>query len=170
MHMKRWFTLIEMLIVIVIASILMAITMKMGGDFVQDIKSKKSREEFLSDFALVRGQLLLSRFNNGVSTASVTVWFDDGDVTTSFVGENDEEDNSPKAITTLYDDITISWPTITIEPYTLACKVWGAKSEVQDDNTDTIVITFLYSKKTYCHTIETSTCKIISTTCPKQPS
>lgn len=146
--MKRWFTLIEMLIVIVIAAILMTITMQMGGRFIQDIKARQIREQVLTDYSIIRWQLLQSRTIDSVTIGKngTISWGDD--TLTLAAGEH--------TTTRSYPHLQISGPTITITPYVLWCTV-------ESDNK--LTMNFDLSKKTYCYTIQPSTCRLIASTC-----
>lgn len=88
----RAFTLIEMLIVITIVGILMTITMKFGGNFIRDIEARQTREEWLSDFSILRSKLLLSSHFDGKPRKSVIVSFEGKtmktDTTTKYTYKN----------------------------------------------------------------------------------
>jgi prepilin-type N-terminal cleavage/methylation domain-containing protein len=51
--MKKAFTLLELLVVIVIIAIMMAITMRFSGDFVYDIEFKKIKDSIVGDYHAV---------------------------------------------------------------------------------------------------------------------
>ncbi len=151
----RAFTLIEMLIVITIVGILMAITMKFGGNFIRDVEARQTREEWLSDFSILRSKLLLSSHFDGEPRKSVIVSFEDKMMKTQFPkGDGESVTNCAKPF--IYKNMTIDWPTITITPYEIACK--------KSDNKKKIQLSFPHTQP-YCYSIDAGTCKLQAAQC-----
>lgn len=61
---KRWFTLIEMMIVIVIVSILLAMTLWISGNRVQTLKNKSVQEQFTYTYNSLFSRNLLTNYYN----------------------------------------------------------------------------------------------------------
>lgn len=60
--MKKAFTLIEMLVVIVILGILLGMTMKFGGDRIDDLKAQTHKEDFVQRYSSLYAQNLASSY------------------------------------------------------------------------------------------------------------
>lgn len=61
---KKWFTLIEMLIVIIIISILLAFTIGISWDRIQMLKTKSVQEQFVYNYSSLFSRNLLTNYNN----------------------------------------------------------------------------------------------------------
>ena len=63
---KRWFTLIEILIVIVIMSILLALSLGISSGRVQILKEKYAQEQFVSTYNTLFSRNFLTNYYDGV--------------------------------------------------------------------------------------------------------
>lgn len=60
--MKKAFTLIEMIVVIIIISILFLIVLRMGWNYVRDMQFRNDKEEFLSQYNKLLSQSMSSNY------------------------------------------------------------------------------------------------------------
>jgi len=61
--MKKAFTLIEMVIVLVIIGILMGVTMRFSANRISDLKAQSLKDTFVADYAMVQSQNLASSYH-----------------------------------------------------------------------------------------------------------
>lgn len=155
-HWYHAFTLIEMIIVIVIAAILMLVVMGFGGRFVRDIEARQLREQWISEVAAVRGRLLLSRYSNGHSISGLVLRFDNDNTMTQEITYTDN--TTLTNITHTYTGMILSWSSLSLVPYQLSCAANDITHEI-------ITLTFDNSDKTYCYKLHDATCTLHRTPC-----
>jgi len=73
--MKKGFTLIEMVIVLVVIGILMAATMKFGSGRIVDLKAQSLKEDFIGWYNEIYSQNMTSSFRDGIKYTTLTVGF-----------------------------------------------------------------------------------------------
>ena len=74
--MKKAFTLIEMVIVLVIIGILMAATMRFGSNRIVDLKAQSIKEQFVGWYNEIYSQNMTSSFRDGKKYQRLTVVLD----------------------------------------------------------------------------------------------
>ena len=67
--MKRGFTLIEIVIVLIIIALLTTSTMNLNNNFIKDVQFKKEKDEVMGDYQVAANHSLSSRY---VATISGT--------------------------------------------------------------------------------------------------
>ena len=167
---SKWFTLIEIVIVIVIITILMAVTMRFGSSRMQDLKTQATKEQFLGAYSQIASQYLVSnylhdkRFSqlflniNSWSSALVyrldsskknITWFVSPDFRFSDIILND----SPA------DQLQLKFV-----PYTLWCELsnWSESTWLQAS-----FRLFVLGRQYYCFSLQSSTCKLSEQVYPK---
>jgi prepilin-type N-terminal cleavage/methylation domain-containing protein len=76
--MKKGFTLIEMMIVLVIIGILMAATMRFGSGRIVDLKAQSLKEQFVGYYNEIYSQNMTSSFRDGKKYQVLTISFGSG--------------------------------------------------------------------------------------------
>jgi prepilin-type N-terminal cleavage/methylation domain-containing protein len=76
--MKKGFTLIEMMIVLVIIGVLMAATMRLGSNRIVDLKAQSIKEQFVGYYNEIYSQNMTSSFRDGKKYQSLMVGFQSG--------------------------------------------------------------------------------------------
>lgn len=71
--MKRGFTLIEMMIVLLVVGILMAATMRFGSNRIVDLKAQSIKEQFVGYYNDIYSQNMTSSFRDGKKYQTLTV-------------------------------------------------------------------------------------------------
>ncbi len=152
--MKKAFTLIEMVLVLVIIGILMGVTMKFGSNRITDLKAQSLKDKFVDTYSEVQSQNLASSYHQQYRYTTLTLTFGSGIVAT-YDGSgavqlfSDTQDMQIK---------NIVWPsTLFLTPYHMGCtsKEWTWMSFALEVN----------GNKTYCFQIVTDTCKLIEIAC-----
>ncbi|USN57401.1 MAG: prepilin-type N-terminal cleavage/methylation domain-containing protein [Candidatus Peribacteria bacterium] len=154
----RSFTLIEIIIVLIVTSILMMMTVRIGGNLVRDVQSRQLRESRVSDVTAVRGRLLLSRYDQGQSIEQVVLDFDTTGMTQTIYYIDDT------TATTVfgYTGMTLSPLTVTLIPYQLAC---GENIQAIAASGNIITLSFDRSNKQYCYALTPTTCTFSRVEC-----
>lgn len=76
---KKWFTLIELLIVIVIIGILLALTLWISGKRIQILKNKSVQEQFTYTYNSLFSRNLLTSYYNGQTYSQMTIHLTSGE-------------------------------------------------------------------------------------------
>jgi prepilin-type N-terminal cleavage/methylation domain-containing protein len=71
--MKKAFTLIEMVIVLLVVGVLMAATMRFGSGRIVDLKAQSIKEQFVGYYNEIYGQNMTSSFRDGKKYEQLTV-------------------------------------------------------------------------------------------------
>ncbi|MEI8090965.1 MAG: type II secretion system protein [bacterium] len=80
--MKKAFTLIEMVLVLVIIGILMGVTMKFGSNRITDLKAQSLKDKFVDTYSEVQSQNLASSYHQQYRYTTLTLTFGSGIVAT----------------------------------------------------------------------------------------
>jgi len=163
--MKKGFTLIEMMIVLVIIGVLMAATMRFGSNRITDLKAQSIKEQFVGYYNEIYGQNMTSSFRDGKKYQQLIVslesgmWYqiDQG----PFVVE-------PKlsALTfreLMLDDQKTDRINLTFVPYKLWCPITSSPWTTWDVFTFQVYVP--ENGKQYCFEIASETCKLIEQRC-----
>jgi prepilin-type N-terminal cleavage/methylation domain-containing protein len=136
---KKWFTLIEMMIVIVIVAILLALTLWISGNRIQTLKNKSIQEQFVYKYNTLFSRNLLTNYYNWQLYNKMTIHLVDWENKISYSYKNDnvdifsEDDNIQwgwyeiKELT--FGELSIARELtdvdINFEPYVLWCELSG---------------------------------------------
>jgi len=163
--MKKGFTLIEMLIVLVIIGILMAATMKFWSNRIVDLKAQSLKEQFVGYYNEIYSQNLTSSFRDTIKYQKLTITFQ------SWVRY--QVDQRPFVIEPKLSALTFrqfmldgqetNSLQIVFTPYTLSCALIGSQW-----TTGQLFAFQTYvpeNGKQYCFEIKSETCKLIETHC-----
>ena len=162
---KRWFTLIEIMIVIVIVSILLALTLWISGNRIQILKNKSVQEQFTYTYNSLFSRNLLTNYYNWQIYDEMVIDLSKWENKFSYSYKNNWED-----IFSGYDDV--QWgkymingiylgdnetqnANIIFQPYVLGCELHGG------DRTWNImkIKIKLNDNEDYCVTINSDLCK-----------
>ncbi len=158
--MQRAFTLVEMLIVLVIIALMMVVTFRFGGNFVNDTSFKQERDNLLTDYHIALWHTLWSRYIQwdqayDILEVEIQEW---STVLYRFINADGEEVASQENV---YERLTISEvePSsliLNLRPYTLWCYIqWqGTWSSARMK-----ILAPGLSNKEFCYELHTSTCK-----------
>ncbi len=162
--MKKAFTLIEIVIVLIVISILMAATMSFGSNRIVDLKAQSLKEHFVGYYNEIFRQNLTSSFRDGIKYQSLTVAFATGvSYSTDHQAPISDQQLSDIAFSGLLLD-NHPYPTIDVvfAPYVLGCSLAAASATWSLFSFHLIVP---QNGKQYCFEIASQTCKLIETTC-----
>lgn len=161
---KRWFTLIEILIVIVIISILLALSLGISGGRVQILREKYSQEQLVSTYNTLFSRNFLTNYYGDSLYSNLVIdmkqwepWFsyayNDASGNPIYTGQTNIEWNIVVESLTLdgahLDDVQISF-----EPYKFWCKLADLNYQILD------IALLVDDKKTYCYRINSDLCRL----------
>lgn len=174
---RDWFTLIEMVIVIVIMTLMLGLSMNFGAKRIAELKYQTSKEQFVNDINNLYSESLTSNYYNqkryallDISLASwskirdYTYVDSDGQIVFSGAGQIDKMFLSNIFINKNQSQNQNG--TINIKPYTLWCKI--SFTENEKTATWSVLEFWLTSddtQKTYCFEIKSNNCKLIEKVC-----
>ena len=152
--MKKAFTLIEMVIVLVIIGILMGVTMKFSSNRIVDLKAQSLKDAFVDSYALAQSQNLASSYHWKFHYTTMTLTFWNG-ILAQYDGSGD---------TQLFSDMehmkltNVIWTQVlSLTPYHMGCTLneWTWVSFNLEVN----------GNKTYCFSINPNTCTLKELPC-----
>jgi len=162
--MKKAFTLIEIVIVLVVISILMTATMKFGSNRIDDLKAQSLKEQFVWYYNDLYRQNLMSSFRDETKYQTLTLTFQTG---TWYRIDATAPVKDPKLADVIFSGLTLDthpFPSIdiTLVPYILWCTIAWAST------TWSLFSFQLYipqNGKQYCFEIKAETCKLVEIRC-----
>lgn len=163
--MKKGFTLIEMLIVLVIIGILMTATMRFGSGRIVNLKAQSLKEQFVGYYNELYSQNLISSFRDGKKYQKLIIDFETG-----MSYQIDQESlirepkfSSIKFIELMLDSQRIDKIYLNLTPYILWCPMVSSQWHTGDIFSFQLYV--LENGKKYCFEIKTETCKLVETRC-----
>ncbi len=166
---KRWFTLIEMMLVIVIIAILLALSIWISGNRVQWLKVKSIQEQFVHNYNNVYLKNMLTNYYSWTIYDKMTVnfakWEDKigyfysnypEDVQYAFAKEWMYEINQIFLDERLFDFVKVNFT-----PYTLWCEIADSTGNTWKN----LLLNLLINSKEYCFKINHSLCRLEKTDC-----
>ena len=175
---KKWFTLIEMLIVIVINSILLAFTIGISWDRIQMLKTKSVQEQFVYNYSSLFSRNLLTNYNNWKLYDSLTIqmplWGENIKYTYSYFDATeyswtDRVQWGKYKIKNLFfewnqSNITLQTVDIKFEPYVLWCEILSPNKTWEVLDIDLLV----NDGKISCFKIDSKFCRLENRECDQQ--
>ena len=171
---KRWFTLIEILVVIVIIAILLALSLGFTGNRVQILEDKYIQEEFVSNYNTLFSRNFLTNYYWESTYENLVIQIQNGKWGFSYYYKTGSEENDTnisfiewwKSIIT---GLQFTWLShsllenvdIIFTPYTFWCVLSG-----WNDTWNILEMTFVINKgKKYCYQINSNLCRIEKILC-----
>ena len=162
---KRWFTLIEILIVIVIISILLALSLGISWGRVQILREKYSQEQFVSTYNTLFSRNFLTNYYGDNLYSNMVIymtwwkpWFSyaynasNGPI---YTGQTNIEWNIVVKSLTWDNSNSLSAVQISFEPYKFGCKLGDGEWYQTLD-----IALLVDDKKTYCYRINSNLCRL----------
>lgn len=169
-NVKRAFTLLEMIIVIIIIGILIAATMRFGGGRVSFLNNKNVKEQFVSSYDKLYSNNMLSSYDMWEIYTILNInfqvgfsWFNYGyidynwdEISTDFV--------NIEAGSYIINKIEVGWNDVTwinldFMPYVLWCTI---NNQVNDSAEIEIIVN---NDKSYCFEIKSDNCRMKKISC-----
>jgi len=166
--MRKGFTLIEIMIVIVIISVLMTITMRFWSNRIDDLGYQAGKEQFLSAYDMLYSQATTSNYHEGIRYDILYITLNSGENALSYAYDSGDYQkvhiSTPMIISWLQvDENTINDVNLTLHPYTLWC--WISSNEGNEIYTGISFGLIIKWQKQYCFSIKNDTCKLIEQKC-----
>lgn len=174
---KKGFTLVETLLVIVVITILMTITMHFWSKRIDELKYQSNKEKFITAYERLYAQNMTSNYYEGVRYDQLDIAINlSGWIGINFIRSN-EGSISPfyEPSDIILKDIFIdSWSIntqilLSLKPYVLGCSLMGFVGDEYEQNALTwsrITFTMIIGgRKSYCFSINNDTCKLIEQKC-----
>ena len=172
-NVKRAFTLLEIIIVIIIIGILMAATMRFGGGRVSFLNNKNVKEQFVSNYDQLYSDNMLSSYHLGeiyttlnIDFVSWSSWFDytyikhDGSEISTDFSMIEAGSYFIKKIEVWgheRDELNIEFI-----PYVLGCVI---NDETDETNETANIEVIANSDKSYCFEIDSNNCRLDRISC-----
>jgi len=171
---KKWFTLIEMIIVIVIIAILLALSLWISGNRIQSLKNKSIQEQFAYKYNSLFSRNLLTNYYNWELYDKMTIHLNNEWNSFTYHYKHNEEDifsdndgiqwGKYKVINLHFDweeNHPLQSVDINFEPYVLWCELSGGNKTWQ------ILKVKLYvnDNENYCIKINSDLCKLEKESC-----
>ena len=171
---KRWFTLIEILVVIVIISILLALSLGITWGRVQILEEKYVQEEFVSSYKTLFSRNFLTNYYKDTIYGNLVVkikwwtgWFSYS--YNNAWGESIGQDFvrwDKYYITGLkLDNNPVSYVDIIFKPYNFGCTLSGSIGTWKELKMVFVMKASNKSRKQYCYNINYNLCRLDSVTC-----
>ncbi len=163
--MKKGFTLIEIVIVLVVIGVLMAATMKFGSNRIVDLKAQSIKEQFVGYYNELYSQNMTSSFRDGKKYETVKVVLDTwiyykiDDVAVPNVSLSDMEIRNLRFES---EWNSFAMAELSLVPYKLWCDITDGTDSWNDLYFDLFIPE---NGKQYCFEITAETCKLIETKC-----
>ncbi len=169
-NIKSWFTLIEIIIILVVISLILWMTIYFGSENIFKLKYKTAKEEFTSAFNWFYSSSLESNYikQNRFNTLNLEIFSWNNSIFYSYIWDNYIYTGKKEIDIIQTNNIKVDWAsnqnkaTIEISPYKLWCTI-----KDQNNNTWTKLdfqITINQNTK-YCMYILSQNCKIIQEIC-----
>lgn len=157
--MKKAFTLLELVIVLVVIGILMGVTMYFGSNRIVDLKAQSLKDQFVDNFAAVQSQNLASSYHGEERYTTLEIALTENSIMASYDGSGSRE-LLPEPQNMKLKNITWT-PTLSLTPYQIWCAL---------DGSDAAWLSFdleVNGNKLYCFTIDLAACTLKEVACWK---
>lgn len=154
MKIFRWFTLLEIVMVLVVISVLMAVTLKFGANRVNDLKNSSLKDQTFDAISTVISEHWNSNYHEGIPYDRMNILFTSwsSEIVIAYIWSSETlfswRVKLPDAVL-LSNDFHIS-----LEPYMLWCDVsWSGYLSLDVDGVP------------LCYLVERETCKLTEMPC-----
>jgi len=169
---KRWFTLIEILVVIVIMSILLALSLGISSGRVQILKEKYAQEQFVSTYNTLFSRNFLTNYYDGKIYDNLVInmtetksgfYYSYNDTTNTSIHSGKTEIEWNLIVNDLsWFSSNLTSVDIIFKPYEFWCVLSGWNT-----TWNTLDITLrIDNKKDYCYTVDANLCRLEKIECP----
>ncbi|MCK9467549.1 MAG: type II secretion system GspH family protein [Candidatus Absconditabacterales bacterium] len=175
MKKLKAFTILELTIVIVIIGILMAATMKFGGDRIAILNNKNIQEQFLDNFSSLQIQNNMTNYHSGKTYQTLQIKFISKKDSFSYfyhaydsiidTGTMFVEGGKYSIEKIILDEKEVSDANIYMKPYTLGCIIKEKEEEGSGDSKNFKISILVNDAKEYCFSIASNNCKIKTISC-----
>lgn len=168
---KRWFTLIELVIVLAIVALLFSVTIKLSRGNIANVEVRQEKEDFIATYYDVLLNNLTSKYHGDTIYTGVVVHFEKGatGITYTFIWNTTATLDRHTFRTLSIGDISIQDTnnkykeiasfSIILSPQEMWCEILLAQEKVTED-TIQFTLTAQKSTKKYCFSFEPFTCKL----------
>jgi len=167
---KRWFTLIEIIIVISIITILLWITMSFSTQRIQKLRYQSAKSQFLSTYEQLHSYVLTTNYWNQKRFDYATIVFSSGSnniqskyvpIKQTFVHKIEDE--------IILWKLKLNWEDtdkiiVKIEPYTIWCK-FDSEQEKSAEWIISFILSTKFNNQKYCFDISSDNCILKPTSC-----
>ena len=166
--MKKWFTLIEIVLVLIVISVLIGIILRFGSNRIVDLKSQNNREQFISFYDNLYSSNLISNYHNTnrYEKLNIQIWswifftYDDSNLQT------DSNLKSTQIHVIGLDNQNVENVNLQLTPYNIGCEIFSKKdSSILTWNLISFQLFSQDNQKEYCFEIWSDTCKLIEKKC-----
>ena len=167
---NRWFTLIEILIVIVIMSILLALSLGISSGRVQILKEKYAQEQFISTYNTLFSRNFLTNYYGEQIYDNLIINMEEMKPGFSYSYNNAENISIYSGKTEIDWNLVVkdlSWfdsnfVDIVFKPYEFWCLLsgWNKTWDILD------VTLYVDNKKDYCYRVNANLCRLEKIVCP----
>jgi prepilin-type N-terminal cleavage/methylation domain-containing protein len=168
--LKRAFTLLEIMIVIVIIWILMWATMRFGWDRIGFLNNKNIKEQFISNYdTLYSNNMTTNYYMWNLYTdleIAFILWYTWFDYIYKWYGADNIFSGTTRVDGGIYEiiNISIDWEemedvTISLVPYILGCNINWWQNQLAE------IEIFVNNAKNYCFEINSDNCRMYSVSC-----
>jgi len=161
--MRKWFTLMEIMIVIAIISILMTITMRFWSKRIDDLGYQAGKEQFISEYDKLYSQATTSNYHAWIRYDILHLILNSGTNLLNYAYDSGAIEWINFSI-----PLALSWleeTRLDLQPYTLWCTIMNV---VNDEISTWASVDFslvVKEQKQYCFSIKNDTCKLIEQKC-----
>ncbi len=163
--MKKGFTLIEIVIVLVVIGILMAATMRFGSGRIVDLKAQSLKEDFVGYYNEIYNQNMTSSYRDQKHYQGLTMSFNSG---MSFQIDDNPVLVAPHISVLTFRGLILDTQTVSssvqiqLVPYILWCIL---SSQGITGNIFSFQLYVPQNDKQYCFEIKSETCKLVEIRC-----
>ena len=167
MSKRLWFTLLELLIVMVIMGILLAMTMNFGADRVKDLDRQSVSNQFIDAFNSLVGQARSSSYLYNQKFSKLIVHFDvwDHAIVSSLSGSSTSASYTwfESSVFTIdhisVNNLPLSGLNVIITPYAIGCQMQSSSSA------SGFVLSTHIKDTPYCYHLDPALCVLKKTEC-----
>ncbi len=166
---KKWFTLLETIIVVIIVGILLTITLWIGSIYLRTVKYRYEKEQFIGEMDKIIASVRTSNYRSWETYDYLSLQL----TSNGLQAYLETGLTAVETLTITESTLVISGGSTTIRlfPYNIACAEWTNYSEVNGVIyvEDPIVITFTgdatYTSQETCYQLDLRLCKLQQIPC-----